>query len=176
MKFQSTHSRGVRPGFQTNICNATCISIHALTRSATGNRSGVYYNNGISIHALTRSATIVDTSLYYASNKFQSTHSRGVRHLPTSHQLNCQQISIHALTRSATVADSETFADAVFQSTHSRGVRHSSVNFPNIFDSISIHALTRSATVLLMLYIVCLCDFNPRTHEECDKTASRTDL
>ncbi len=34
------------------------ISIHALTRSATGNGSPVVYATNISIHALTRSATL----------------------------------------------------------------------------------------------------------------------
>ena len=122
--FQSTHSRGVRqarrmPGFSNN-----CVSIHALTRSATV--CAIYpiqiergfnprtheecdiiihlpmFGYGyVSIHALTRSAT--------ATSFFRD------RFLP---------VSIHALTRSATYS-----------------IPTTTLPWP-----VSIHALTRSAT------------------------------
>ena len=78
LKFQSTHSRGVRhdldnkTGYHIDFnprtheeCDMiwitkqgiTSISIHALTRSATGRHRTFYAAKHISIHALTRSAT-----------------------------------------------------------------------------------------------------------------------
>ena len=77
--FQSTHSRGVRPGAPFELVQLVDISIHALTRSATSVRVALYYQKQISIHALTRSATI-------SSGNFSV----------------IGMISIHALTRSAT--------------------------------------------------------------------------
>src|SRR5699024_7798159 len=56
-KFQSTHSRGVRH-FSCCWCyGCWCISIHALTRSATLALFFYHKLGDISIHALTRSAT-----------------------------------------------------------------------------------------------------------------------
>ena len=63
VKFQSTHSRGVRPGEITITLNGVAISIHALTRSATC--SGCRFK--------------------IQSVRFQSTHSRGVRRVPKGH-------------------------------------------------------------------------------------------
>ena len=77
--FQSTHSRGVRPiNGHSYFANET-VSIHALTRSATGQSSEV-------------SATAL----------FQSTHSRGVRRCGLPANSFRKHVSIHALTRSAT--------------------------------------------------------------------------
>ena len=56
------------------------------------------------------------------------------------------EISIHALTRSAT----------------------GPVRCSFVCELISIHALTRSATKRWRVYSRSLCNFNPRTHEECD--------
>ena len=100
-------------------------------------------------------------------HKFQSTHSRGVRHParlsglvyipgfnPRTHEecdtlsngdTTVEIVSIHALTRSATKNDRSYFSYLMFQSTHSRGVRLSK---------------------RLLLYNGG--SFNPRTHEECD--------
>ena len=83
--FQSTHSRGVRQDAIAARKAAEIISIHALTRSATGRlptggcremdfnprtheecdsvRDDVQYLIRISIHALTRSATLNPISL-----------------------------------------------------------------------------------------------------------------
>ena len=101
--------------------------------------------------------------------QFQSTHSRGVRHLESFEGLKADRISIHALTRSATccaisanslliisihaLTRSATFLKRLricpllsFQSTHSRGVRRALPFTGFRFTLISIHALTRSAT------------------------------
>ena len=77
---------------------------------------------------------------------FQSTHSRGVRHIALGYMSTWSSVSIHALTRSATIAFLMLFKRRLFQSTHSRGVRHYT-------------AIGKSATEK---------SFNPRTHEECD--------
>ena len=79
---------------------------------------------------------------------FQSTHSRGVRHLAHALTVTPLAISIHALTRSATNKQCE-YRRVIF---------------------ISIHALTRSATVILKQNAPEQRNFNPRTHEECDCT------
>ena len=55
------------------------ISIHALTRSATGSVKNTGETYAISIHALTRSATYGVPSGGFGVVTFQSTHSRGVR-------------------------------------------------------------------------------------------------
>ena len=100
--FQSTHSQGVRLAQQDDVNHAMDISIHALTRSATINKSDKYSIVAISIHALTRSATLASISAFLIAIWFQSTHSQGVRH-PIQYPLYLQLIiSIHALTRSAT--------------------------------------------------------------------------
>ena len=56
-RFQSTHSRGVRPMVHEHGCIGAGISIHALTRSATVDLLVLDDLGAISIHALTRSAT-----------------------------------------------------------------------------------------------------------------------
>ena len=121
--FQSTHSRGVRLGKSHILFPSPIVSIHALTRSATSDLSGREASYRVSIHALTRSATFVVFHLLFdvpvsihaltrsatmnpvgwnELNLFQSTHSRGVRHLTSISFLS----------------------EGLFQSTHSRGVRH----------------------------------------------------
>ncbi len=57
MRFQSTHSRGVRPVVIFADGSFLLISIHALTWSATDFDYYRYLYLGISIHALTWSAT-----------------------------------------------------------------------------------------------------------------------
>ena len=101
-QFQSTHSRGVRHFDNYAADDAETISIHALTRSATGGRDAVP-----------------------SSRPFQSTHSRGVRRYVLTRTHRNDKISIHALTRSATanVMLSILRFPTRFQSTHSRGVR-----------------------------------------------------
>ena len=79
LEFQSTHSRGVRRLSASSLNWTGKISIHALTRSATGYAHVRHVQFGISIHALTRSATTLSLAIALSS-----------------------AISIHALTRSAT--------------------------------------------------------------------------
>ena len=101
------------------------ISIHALTRSATWPWNPLEKVTIISIHALTRSATS-SNRICLNCNRFQSTHSRGVR------QLKGLGLRIQG----------------AFQSTHSRGVRLRNQDGVLWVFSISIHALTRSATII----------------------------
>ena len=54
------------------------VSIHALTRSATGALKYIRITGIVSIHALTRSATALKIKDSHTV-LFQSTHSRGVR-------------------------------------------------------------------------------------------------
>ena len=63
----------------------------------------------------------------------------------TKHPIPGVTISIHALTRSATTRLFCFYFKIAFQSTHSRGVRR-----------------------LYLLLSIPFCNFNPRTHEECD--------
>ena len=103
-----------------------CVSIHALTRSATLPHNMQPTRLPVSIHALTRSATVsFITGLF--TGKFQSTHSRGVRLTDRGKWNLIDEVSIHALTRSAT---------------------NKPWQLP-ISDYVSIHALTRSATPTL---------------------------
>ena len=57
------------------------VSIHAPTRGATADTADSSTQSGVSIHAPTRGATISLKSIQWKL-KFQSTHPRGVRHLP----------------------------------------------------------------------------------------------
>ena len=86
----------------------------------------------------------------YPKSRFQSTHSRGVRHSPTLAVNATFLVSIHALTRSAT----------------------SACSCLSLASGVSIHALTRSATFLLQTNRLLDISFNPRTHEECDMGGS----
>ena len=63
-------------------------------------------------------------------------------------------ISIHALTKSATY----------FQTLFICSIQ------------ISIHALTKSATLFFILKLRIKCNFNPRTHKECDSKGHRITL
>ena len=98
----------------------------------------------VSIHALTRSATQFQ-DLGFSICKFQSTHSRGVRH-------------------QSLVGSSDR---AWFQSTHSRGVRLNGNRMTSIsvrFQSTHSRGVRRSRQKSYS----CRGCFNPRTHEECD--------
>ena len=90
-------------------------------------------------------------------------------HTTTDYLLG-RTISIHALTRSATIYilpfGRWTFT---FQSTHSQGVRLPNLVIDIKCSFISIHALTRSATCNNQRPCCNQCDFNPRTHKECDQ-------
>ena len=112
--FQSTHSRGVRhlePIFYSEVlkyfnprtheeCDNTFLSI---------GEPKCYFNprtheecDGIGKGTLPTHA------------KFQSTHSRGVRHLNLPHYKDWYIISIHALTRSATLQNTQTGTDKIY--------------------------------------------------------------
>ena len=145
-KFQSTHSRGVRlPGFRC--CRwLLCISIHALTRSATKGNGWIFHFSDISIHALTRSATASGLKVVGPGGISIHALTRSATNLAISMFIP-PLISIHALTRSATSVRSAPWPRAayfnprtheecdickvkgiglwagLFQSTHSRGVR-----------------------------------------------------
>ena len=125
------------------IDNESVVSIHALTRSATGVGSGNGSINFVSIHALTRSATRSCEKSCIAK-RFQSTHSRGVRHRVNN--VMGYLASFNPRTHEE--------CDSVFAKL-------------GYSKPVSIHALTRSATCPHCGKEIELC-FNPRTHEECD--------
>ena len=144
--FQSTHPRRVRH-FQLIFVGNMDISIHAPTKGAT------FYLFGFRCCCIGR---------------FQSTHPRRVRPLfamfvlillyfnPRTHE-GCDtgspltfvggEISIHAPTKGATLFGKTGLKCVVFQSTHPRRVRHDN----GVFGYQERY------------------DFNPRTHEGCDR-------
>ena len=102
---------------------------------------------------------------------FQSTHSRGVRpEIKTAIQPNVD-ISIHALTRSATTLFVNVFMAFLFQSTHSRGVRL--LNAADQTRPCNFNPRTHEECDCITINEILLCsNFNPRTHEECDVTSA----
>ena len=103
------------------------------------------------------------------AERFQSTHSRGVRlHILPMGQPSTS-ISIHALTRSATFRQRkiEKMRTDFNPRTHEECDMFDKYN-DYLPEFISIHALTRSATDVSLTYNAVEVDFNPRTHEECD--------
>ena len=80
-------------------------------------------------------------------DKFQSTHSRGVRHPVQVASGHVVGVSIHALTRSATVFSwmiENKYCVSIHALTRSATVTYEK---NNQFHGVSIHALTRSATM-----------------------------
>ena len=100
LMFQSTHSHGVRHIEGSIYRNTSRVSIHALTWSATLIQRYIKNYLVVSIHALTWSAT-----------------------LPCYVRECIPGVSIHALTWSATDNVHLTIYSQKFQSTHSHGVR-----------------------------------------------------
>ena len=122
--FQSTHSQRVRLQYSNCSIIYPCISIHALTKSATEinfkpHSFNVYFNPRT--HKECDPLLLVNVA---SLTIFQSTHSQRVRLLMHRIYLDTWIISIHALTKSATRWTSWDGNASV----------------------ISIHALTKSAT------------------------------
>ena len=193
VRFQSTHSRGVRRGAHRPDSLRTGFNPRTHEECDTPQWAS-YIFKMVSIHALTRSATYTGTwSLWsgwfqsthsrgvrpsngvrrVAVSSFQSTHSRGVRHNPPKALVTASCVSIHALTRSATTLKAIRQRPPVFQSTHSRGVRHTHQSSQR--DSIirfnpRTHEECDQSVSLFRTNLLC---FNPRTHEECDYSLFR---
>ena len=172
--FQSTHPRGVRPGYFLGTSSDSGISIHAPAWGATLLSASALETKLISIHAPAWGATGVPRPCGGA-REFQSTHPRGVRLRSQARRSPSHAISIHAPAWGATCAvacwQEERLA---FQSTHPRGVRPSDVCFKPIFspfqsthprgvrpgtkalerilNGISIHAPAWGATQTLITY------------------------
>jgi len=143
--FQSTHSRGVRPMFKLTVPLVLTVSIHALAGSATQFLVFPCINLYVSIHALAGSATRTFksfTEYVYGfnprtrgecdpevhvistfSDRFQSTHSRGVR--PICWRPSRSISSFNPRTRGECDKKYHMIGTQQrrFQSTHSRGVR-----------------------------------------------------
>ena len=121
----------------------------------------------VSIHALTRSATYIHSRRCYPE-RFQSTHSRGVR-LCMSITMYLEK-SLFQSTHSRGVRQvlkCIIHANILFQSTHSRGVRP----IASISQARSGSFNPRTHEECDTAYLSCPCwmpSFNPRTHEECD--------
>ena len=101
---------------------------------------------------------------------FQSTHPHGVRRVLREHILDELDVSIHAPTRGATRLLCCKITNTRFQSTHPHGVRRNSTNALRVLDLVSIHAPTRGATTCILMTVLRICCFNPRTHTGCDLT------
>ena len=101
-------------------------------------------------------------------NKFQSTHSQGVR-LNGGSYLNVNvDISIHALTKSAT---GFVLAIECLMLISIHALTKSATDYRQTSSGdcmISIHALTKSATHFQSHCLTAKKYFNPRTHKECD--------
>ena len=100
--FQSTHSQRVRLQYSNCSIIYPCISIHALTKSATEinfkpHSFNVYFNPRT--HKECDPLLLVNVA---SLTIFQSTHSQRVRLLMHRIYLDTWIISIHALTKSAT--------------------------------------------------------------------------
>ncbi len=128
-QFQSTHSRRVRLLKSILLDDVKIVSIHALAKSAT---SKVLTALHILLSFNPRTREECDIFLFIpegCANKFQSTHSRRVRH---------RKIEIDGLHQ-------------LFQSTHSRRVRLKLGSWFQLLQIVSIHALAKSATMIIMV-------------------------
>ena len=122
------------------------ISTHALTWSATHQYTrAIPSHSEISTHALTWSATI-SSALSPSDCNFNSRTHVECDPMDTGIIKSPPPISTHALTWSATISEGT----------------------GKIFCYISTHALTWSATDAIRKGGTRLCDFNSRTHVECD--------
>ena len=147
--FQSTHPRGVRQKSQCPGRVQSHVSIHAPARGATKMRSSIVMHGDVSIHAPARGATdgeavqvrFVNVSIHAPARGatfrgcpllasfclFQSTHPRGVRHLPAI--WNTPEECFNPRTREGcdSIMSLTSIVSALFQSTHPRGVRPDSI-------------------------------------------------
>ena len=147
-EFQSTHPRGVRLSFAHHINIGCPISIHAPTRGATVANCQVRLPFLISIHAPTRGATSSQLSMSGTRVDFNPRTHEGCDIEEEVTVDDAFGISIHAPTRGATMALRRISSAALV---------------------ISIHAPTRGATLSVAMIEPIRPNFNPRTHEGCDK-------
>ena len=168
--FQSTHPRGVRPGYYVGGLLSDLVSIHAPAWGATGawplgtNPRNVsihapawgathitggicMYRGRVSIHAPAWGATLGFPASALSSCLFQSTHPRGVRHAALQRIPHKRLVSIHAPAWGAT------------RKTLLNLLRHKGV---------SIHAPAWGATVMSAITKARAGGFNPRTRVGCD--------
>ena len=145
----------------------------------------------ISIHAPTRGATFAIISKVTGNNNFNPRTREGCDLIENLLKEESFKISIHAPTRGATVQFPRREVRIIFQSTHPRGVRPLNIDVNALEYGISIHAPMRGATIetdtpeeiarlfqsthprgvrrLSTLFFASFLDFNPRTHEGCDR-------
>ncbi len=113
------------------------------------------------------------TRLIYQAWKFQSTHSRGVRHRITPNIIAIENFNPRTHEECDILAVFLIYRNLQFQSTHSRGVRpfafwskspvYSNFN-PRTHEECDDEVKAKAKQIK---------NFNPRTHEECDQN-SRT--
>ncbi len=134
------------------------ISIHALTRSATCGGLALSFT-ALNFNPRThKECDLPQLHSLLFPEKFQSTHSQGVRRNSIYTNIIASIISIHALTRSATLD----LIGQDYKAYHFNPRTHKECDGNAIakwaVSKISIHALTRSATsnVLQRLLTVCL--------------------
>ena len=120
--FQSTHSRGVRRPQESTIRARSSFNprTHEECDALRSGFAGWIW----SFNPRTHEECDMRCFMTFRSMwRFQSTHSRGVRHHNPLAWRQEIRVSIHALTRSATRRSNLTGFRSKFQSTHSRGVR-----------------------------------------------------
>ena len=145
MKFQSTHSRRVRPAKSMSFTEIECFNPRTH-EECDYLPSDDRLHTPVSIHALTKSATYTFVAKCGYSSKFQSTHSRRVRLIRTNLNETFLTVSIHALTKSATkLLLAKEMVESFNPRTHEE------------CDTSSCGCLWKPGL-----------RFNPRTHEECD--------
>ena len=189
-QFQLTHSRGVRR-FDHSWTDG--IRKFQLTHSRGVRQYPISYDSAGN-HFNSRTHVECDHGRPYSGIQrlpFQLTHSRGVRHgllisyndilnFNSRTHVECDSESdnndaafqIFQLTHSRGVrllAEQFLFQCGKFQLTHSRGVRQVFVVVVPLNLVISTHALTWSATRFRAGILLLLCNFNSRTHVECDQ-------
>ena len=126
--FQSTHSRRVR--HQHYLLHLRLnVSIHALTKSATGCIRTPSIRNGCFNPRTHEECDLAQSFRYRLRDSFNPrTHEECDKFLTASGQN--KQVSIHALTKSATFSFNDFIGiTKMFQSTHSRRVRHASDSY-----------------------------------------------
>ena len=101
LSFQSTHSRGVRPPYET-ISRKPQMFQSTHSRGVRLYRGKVIEDNCCFNPRTHEECDAVLDRINYILDKFQSTHSRGVRLRKTKQYGKQKNVSIHALTRSAT--------------------------------------------------------------------------
>ena len=152
---------------QQEVTALDAIHKAVLGKAACAGRVTEGVGTCISIHAPTWGATCSEKDLC-CSSKFQSTHPRGVRPVPSCRMVRLSCISIHAPTWGAT-GGGHIHVKLLCISIHAPTWGATSDDKrQECGQDISIHAPTWGATILNLFLLFRQKYFNPRTHVGCD--------